>query len=136
MTIGALLLGRQFYDLNPGPALKYATLGLLFVNVSIGGTLDPFRGAAGAHGRAALGLGHAVHARRTSDGVRSSPSWSRTLVYFLFFRRELRALAARPPQPDVDRGDENIHGATVVPAVVDSGLGHGGAPPVPAVDGR
>ncbi len=43
--------------------LKYATLGLLFVNVSIGGTLDAFRGAARADGGAALGLVDAVHAR-------------------------------------------------------------------------
>ena len=42
MTIAALLLARQFYDLNPSPRLKYATLGLLFVNVSIGGTLTHF----------------------------------------------------------------------------------------------
>ena len=38
--------------------LRYATLGLLFVNVSIGGTLTPLRGAAGADGRAPVGLGH------------------------------------------------------------------------------
>ena len=42
MTISALLLARQFYDLEPSTALKYATLGLLFVNVSIGGTLTHF----------------------------------------------------------------------------------------------
>ena len=42
MTICALLLGRQFYDLQPSTRLKYATLGLLFVNVSIGGTLTHF----------------------------------------------------------------------------------------------
>ena len=42
MTICALLLGRQFYERQPGTALKYATLGLLFVNVSIGGTLTHF----------------------------------------------------------------------------------------------
>ena len=42
MTICALLLARQFYDLQPSAALKYATLGLLFVNVSIGGTLTHF----------------------------------------------------------------------------------------------
>jgi len=42
MTIAALLLARQFYDLNPSRTLKYATLGLLFVNVSIGGTLTHF----------------------------------------------------------------------------------------------
>jgi hypothetical protein len=42
MTIGALLLARKFYRFNPPPALAYATLGLLFVNVSIGGTLTNF----------------------------------------------------------------------------------------------
>ncbi len=42
MTIAALLLGRQFYRLKPNPRLAYATLGLLFVNVSVGGTLTHF----------------------------------------------------------------------------------------------
>ena len=42
MTICAVLLGRQFYRLNPSVRLKYATLGLLFVNISIGGTLTEF----------------------------------------------------------------------------------------------
>lgn len=42
MTIGALLLARQFYELKPSPRLAYATLGLLFVNVSVGGTLTNF----------------------------------------------------------------------------------------------
>jgi hypothetical protein len=42
MTIAALLLGRRFFVRNPSMPLKYATLGLLFVNVSIGGTLTHF----------------------------------------------------------------------------------------------
>ena len=42
MTISALLLARQFYDLEPSRRLRYATLGVLFVNVSIGGTLTQF----------------------------------------------------------------------------------------------
>lgn len=42
MTICALLLARQFYRFQPSARLKYATLGLLFVNVSIGGTLTQF----------------------------------------------------------------------------------------------
>ena len=42
MTICALLLGRQIYERQPSARLKYATLGLLFVNVSIGGTLTHF----------------------------------------------------------------------------------------------
>ena len=42
MTIAAMLLAKQFYTLEPPQNLRYATLGLLFVNVSIGGTLTHF----------------------------------------------------------------------------------------------
>lgn len=41
MTVVALVLFNQIYPSASLP-LKYATLGLLFVNVSIGGTLTPF----------------------------------------------------------------------------------------------
>jgi hypothetical protein len=42
MTICALLLRRRFYSLKPSGSLKYATLGLLFVNISVGGVLTQF----------------------------------------------------------------------------------------------
>jgi hypothetical protein len=42
MTICALLLRQKLYDLKPSPALRYATLALLFVNISVGGTLTHF----------------------------------------------------------------------------------------------
>tara|TARA_B110001454_G_C12723074_1_gene435711 strand:+ start:9269 stop:10540 length:1272 start_codon:yes stop_codon:yes gene_type:complete len=42
MTVTALILLKAFYQKNISNELKYATLGLLFVNVSIGGTLTPF----------------------------------------------------------------------------------------------
>lgn len=42
MTISALLLLENFYRYQPSERLKYATLGLLFVNVSVGGTLTHF----------------------------------------------------------------------------------------------
>ena len=46
MTLAALLLRDRFFKARDGQsisqALKYATLGTLFVNVSIGGTLTPF----------------------------------------------------------------------------------------------
>ena len=42
MTISALLLAKKFYDLEPSAKLKYATIGLLFVNISVGGTLSNF----------------------------------------------------------------------------------------------
>ena len=42
MTIGALILAKRFYRFNPPPMLAYGTLGLLFVNISVGGTLTHF----------------------------------------------------------------------------------------------
>src|SRR6516162_6340233 len=42
MTICALLLRHRFYCLRPSEGLKYATLGLLFVNISVGGVLTHF----------------------------------------------------------------------------------------------
>lgn len=42
MTISALLLARQFYERGPSRRFAYATLGLLFVNVSVGGVLTHF----------------------------------------------------------------------------------------------
>src|SRR5579872_3173936 len=42
MTISALLLMRHFYNCNPSGKFAYATLGLLFVNVSVGGLLTNY----------------------------------------------------------------------------------------------
>jgi hypothetical protein len=42
MTLTALILLDRFYAKKISPELKYATIGLLFVNISIGGTLTPF----------------------------------------------------------------------------------------------
>ncbi len=42
MTLLAMLLKRRYFDTAIGKPLAYATIGLLFVNVSIGGTLTHF----------------------------------------------------------------------------------------------
>jgi len=42
MTLGALMLRERFAAATVSQKLKYATLGLLFVNVSIGGVLTPY----------------------------------------------------------------------------------------------
>ena len=42
MTLAALMLKEQYYGKNISPRLMYATIGTLFVNVSIGGTLTNF----------------------------------------------------------------------------------------------
>jgi Putative Na+/H+ antiporter len=42
MTISALILAKQFYSRRPSAKFAYATIGLLFVNISVGGTLTHF----------------------------------------------------------------------------------------------
>lgn len=42
MTLAALILAGNFFSRDISLRLKYATIGVLFVNVSIGGTLTPF----------------------------------------------------------------------------------------------
>jgi putative Na+/H+ antiporter len=98
MTISALLLARQFYNLRPGTRLKYATLGLLFVNVSIGGTLTHFAAppilmvSRPWSWNLAFVFGH--FGWRAAVAIVAS-----TTAYFLVFRRELAALA---PQRTAD----------------------------------
>jgi Na+/H+ antiporter NhaD/arsenite permease-like protein len=83
----------------------YATLGVLFVNVSIGGTLTHFAAppvlmVARPWGwDTAFMLSH--FGWRAAVGIVAS-----TLTYYLFFRRELNALAVRPPVVDVEQPDE------------------------------
>jgi hypothetical protein len=42
MTLAALLLRERFFSRNAPKSFLYATVGVLFVNVSIGGTLTPY----------------------------------------------------------------------------------------------
>lgn len=99
MTICALLLGRQFYERKPSPRLAYATLGLLFVNVSIGGTLTHFAAPPVLMVARAWGwdtpfmLSH--FGWKAVAGIVVS-----NLVYFAAFRRELLALPAPEPAAD------------------------------------
>ena len=95
MTISSLLLARQFYNRQPPAALRYATLGLLFVNVSIGGTLTHFAAppilmvARPWNWSSAFVFGHLGW--RAAVAIVAS-----TLVYYAVFRRELGALVGRP----------------------------------------
>jgi hypothetical protein len=42
MTLAAMILRDRFFRQEPSSRLKYGTLGVLLVNISIGGTLTPF----------------------------------------------------------------------------------------------
>ncbi len=95
MTIAALLLSRQFYDLEPSLRLRYATLGLLFVNISVGGTLTHFAAPPVLMVSAAWewGFRHML----TQFGWRAVLGiLLANLFYFLIHRRELMELQARP----------------------------------------
>jgi hypothetical protein len=91
MTISALLLSQKFYALNPSTRFKYATLGLLFVNVSVGGTLTHFAAppvlmVAGPWGwDTAFMLGH--FGWKAFLGILIANT-----AYFLLFRSELQAM--------------------------------------------
>ncbi|MCC6162048.1 MAG: putative Na+/H+ antiporter [Acidobacteria bacterium] len=114
MTICALLLARQFYDLQPSARLKYATLGLLFVNVSIGGTLTHF--AAPPVLMVARPWEWDILFMVSHFGWRALTAVVvSTVAYFLLFRRELRGLATLPPEPDIESPDDPARGLLPVP---------------------
>jgi len=105
MTISALLLGRQFYDLRPSARLMYATLGVLFVNVSIGGTLTHF--AAPPVLMVARPWGWDSLFMLSHFGWRAVVAvLASNLAYFILFRKEMRALSIKPPHVDVEQPDE------------------------------
>ncbi|MGH9372630.1 MAG: putative Na+/H+ antiporter, partial [Vicinamibacterales bacterium] len=110
MTISALLLARQFFDLQPSARLKYATLGLLFVNVSIGGTLTHF--AAPPVLMVARSWGWDTPFMMGHFGWRAALAIvAANAAYFAIFRREFTALAKVPAAPDVERADDDVNGA-------------------------
>jgi hypothetical protein len=114
MTISALLLARQFYDLQPSMRLRYATLGVLFVNVSIGGTLTQF--AAPPVLMVARPWDWDITFMLLTFGWRAVVAITlSTTVYFVFFRRELRMIAARPAVADVELPDEDATELALLP---------------------
>lgn len=117
MTIGALLLARQFYDLNPSATLRYATLGLLFVNVSIGGTLTHFAAppvlmvARLWNWDTPFMLGH--FGWRAAAAIAIS-----TPIYFAVFRSEFKALARARAVPDLEVPDSEARIDRLLPIPV------------------
>ena len=91
MTIGALLLGRKIYELKPSPAFKYATLGLLFVNISVGGVLTNF--AAPPVLMVADRWNWSTLFMLETFGWRSVLAIvANTLLYWAIFRKQLKAM--------------------------------------------
>lgn len=94
MTIAAMLLAKKFYRLNPPKVLAYATLGLLFVNISVGGTLTNFAAPPVLMVAATWNWGTLFMMEhfgwKAVTGVVIS-----TLLYFLIFRKALFLVADR-----------------------------------------
>jgi len=115
MTIAALLLAQKFFDRQPSLKLRYATLGLLFVNVSIGGTLTHFAAppvlmVAGPWGWDTPFMINHFGWRAATAIVVS------TLGYALLFRREFAGLATRLSPPDIERPAEDaVVGYSLLP---------------------
>ena len=102
MTICALLLRHHFYNLHPSGRLKYATLGLLFVNISVGGTLTHFAAPPVVLAASAWKWGMPF--------MMANFGWKAVLailisniIYWFAFRREFNRLSqAESALPDTD----------------------------------
>src|ERR1043165_5837278 len=119
MTISALLLCEKFYPRKPSAKFAYATLGLLFVNISVGGTLTHFA--------APPVLMVASRWNWTTGFMLAHFGWKAALgivaantFYFLFFRQEFKRLGqselslsavnlAQPPAQSIPVWITSVH---------------------------
>ena len=92
MTLGALMLSEQFFGRGISVRLKYATLGVLLVNVSIGGTLTPF--AAPPVLMVAASWGWDLHFMLTNFGAKAAVAvLVNAVAVAVVFRKDLAALS-------------------------------------------
>ena len=98
MTLAALILGNRFFARNMSSRFKYATLGVLFVNISVGGTLTSFAAPPVLMVAAQWGW--------DSSFMASTFGWKAAIavvvnavVVSVWFRKELAALS---PQGEAD----------------------------------
>lgn len=105
MTIAAMLLAKKFYKLKPSPRFAYATIGLLFVNISVGGVLTNFAAPPVLMVASKWGLTTKEMLLHYGDKAIVGIVVS-TLLYFAFFRKELAEMAVRAGDHDGDgKGD-------------------------------
>ncbi|MCH9613395.1 MAG: hypothetical protein SP1CHLAM54_03950 [Chlamydiia bacterium] len=106
MTLSAMMLAHKFYDLNPSKKLAYATLGILFVNVSVGGVLTNFAAPP------VLIISHTWD--WSSLYMMTHFGWKAILgilvvniTFFLYFRKEFKALNSNT-RIDTEKGKESV----------------------------
>ncbi|MES2474940.1 MAG: putative Na+/H+ antiporter [Verrucomicrobiota bacterium] len=111
MTIAAMLLAKKFYKFKPSLKFAYATLGLLFVNISVGGVLTNF--AAPPVLMVAQKWGLTTPEMLLHFGAKAAVSiLVCSIIYYLIFRKEFVAMAEAAGDHDGDgKGDliENRH---------------------------
>jgi hypothetical protein len=102
MTICALLLLERFYQLKPPMTLRYATLGLLFVNISVGGTLTHFAAPPVVMVASAWNWGFA-HMLEEFGWKAAVGIIAANILYFAVFRAQLLALKPHEASNTADR---------------------------------
>ncbi len=117
MTIAAMLLAKKFYRLKPSPKFAYASLGLLFVNVSVGGVLTNFAAPPVLMVASKWNLTNMEMLMHYGDKACVSIAVS-TLVYFLYFRKELAVMAEKAGDHDGDSVGDLIAEDRPVPLFV------------------
>lgn len=91
MTIGALILSKKFYSMKPSKSLMYATLALLFVNISIGGTLSSFAAPPVVMVAEKWGWGMS-HMMMHFGWKAVAAIFISNAIYFVIFRKEFKRL--------------------------------------------
>ena len=117
MTIAAMLLAKKFYQLKPSPRFAYATLGLLFVNISVGGVLTNFAAPPVLMVARKWGLTSVEMFTHYGDKAIVSILLA-SVIYYFFFRTELAAMADRAGDHDGDGKGDLIEKDRPVPLFV------------------
>ena len=131
MTICAVLLGREFYRLGPSPKFMYATLGLLFVNVSVGGALTNFAAppvlmVAAKWGWSTLYMLEQFGWRAVAGIVLGN------VVYFAIFRKEFARMTDNAQNlPRTNPGRKNLPPSGLPPSISSSSPGPFSSPTSP-----
>ena len=107
MTLAALLLKENFYEKNISKSMMYATISVLFVNISIGGTLTPY--AAPPILMVAGKWNWDFDFMIKTFGWRSVIAvFLNTFILSLLFRKELQTIKPQPDQTGKDTSNKLV----------------------------